>query len=234
MTRQDRKEVDPVTEGKYPMDDHLQAYVDKYAGWKAAGPFPFSGRVIPVQASFTPQQKVLPREQAMEVLRSARSFALTDCVCRAHYRRCDAPLDVCFLIDELADKAVSRGRARRVPFDVAAERLKAAEEHGLVHITYYQPGRKVYAFCSCCACCCHDLLLLLQHGRTDLVARSDYIAATDAEHCTSCGLCTGRCVFGARIMDGGAFAYDEKSCMGCGLCVSVCPEQATVMKLRRT
>jgi len=215
-----------------PMDEFLQSYTDKYAEWKKGGEFPYSSRVVPVQESFSAQHQVLPHEQALAFLKEARSFALTDCTCRAHYHRCDKPLDVCFLIDELADKAVSRGKARRITLEEAEERLRKCDEHGLVHMAYYQPGRKMYAFCSCCVCCCHDLQLLLQHGRKDLVIRSEYVATTEMEFCIGCGLCVDRCVFGARTMQEERFAYDPASCLGCGLCVSSCPEHAVTMKQR--
>jgi NAD-dependent dihydropyrimidine dehydrogenase PreA subunit len=151
-----------------------------------------------------------------------------------HYHRCDKPWEVCFLLDDLGDKSVERKRARRISLIEAAEVLKKADEHGLVHMTLYQPGRKIYALCSCCPCCCHDLQLLRQYHRTDLVARSDYIAMTDREQCTDCGKCVERCAFGARELQGGTLHYDPGTCLGCGLCVSVCPVNATVMQVRQT
>lgn len=216
-----------------PMDEFLKSYVDKYAGWKKSSEFPYSSKVIPVQESFSPKQWVLPQEQALSILLEARSFALTDCTCRNHYHRCDKPLDVCFLIDDLADKAVSHGKARRITLAEAEKTLRKCDEHGLVHMAYYQPGSRMYAFCSCCACCCHDLQLLLQHDRKDLVARSAYIARTDPDLCTSCGLCADRCVFGARKMQDGKAEYNPASCLGCGLCVSPCPEHAITMEQRK-
>jgi NAD-dependent dihydropyrimidine dehydrogenase PreA subunit len=215
-----------------PMDTFLKGYADKYGEWRKDGSFTVSSRVIPVQKSFTPGQWVLPEEQVLKILRDARSFALTDCTCRTHYQRCDKPRDVCLLVDDLADKAVSHGKARRISLSEASDRLRAADESGLVHLTLYMPGQKIYAVCSCCACCCHDLQLLLRYSRTDLVARSDYITETDVDRCTSCGLCIDRCVFGARRFQDDAFVYDPASCLGCGLCVPVCPEHATVMRLR--
>jgi formate hydrogenlyase subunit 6/NADH:ubiquinone oxidoreductase subunit I len=167
-----------------------------------------------------------------EGVAGARSFALTDCVCRSHYSRCDKPREVCFLIDELSDKAVERAKARRVTLSEASEILKKADEHGLVHMTLHMPGRKIYALCSCCSCCCHDLQLLMDYDRRDLVARSDYVSVTDLEHCVNCGKCIERCVFRARSLHDDIMECDAGACLGCGLCVSICPEKATVMKVR--
>ena len=215
-----------------PMDAYLQSYADKYAGWRSGGSFTFSSKVIPVQESLVSQPWILPSAQVMEIVKQARSFALTDCVCRTHYSRCDKPRDVCLLIDELSDRAVEKGKARRIPLDEVAEVLKRAADHGLVHMTLYMPGHRVYAVCSCCACCCHDLQLLLQYNRSDLVARSDYLAETDAGRCNSCGLCVDRCVFGARKREGTRLVFEPEACLGCGLCVPACPENATVMTQR--
>jgi ferredoxin len=214
------------------MDDFLSGFAEKYAKWRNEGDFASSSRVIPVQESLHAQQWVLPADQVFQVLESARSFALTDCVCRTYYRRCDSPRDVCFLINEASDRAVERGRARRITLAEASDVLKRADERGLVHLTLFMPDRKIYALCSCCACCCHDLQLLRDYHRADLVARSDYVAVTDPERCIHCGRCTDRCVFGARQLRDGILEYNPDACLGCGLCVSACPEKATVMRIR--
>ncbi len=216
-----------------PMDEYLKGYVDRYTEWRKTGNFSVSSRVIPVHESFQPEQWILPSEQVMKVLEEAGSFALIDCVCRTHYNRCDKPRDVCLILDDLADKAVASGKGRRLSLTEAAERLKEADKHGLIHMTLYMPGQKIYALCSCCSCCCHDLQLLLNYKRTDLIARSDYIAETDRSLCNSCGRCIDRCVFRARQIEDTTFSYDSEKCLGCGLCVSVCPEQATVMQKRQ-
>jgi heterodisulfide reductase subunit A-like polyferredoxin len=101
-----------------------------------------------------------------------------------------------------------------------------------VHLTLYEPQRHVYAVCSCCACCCHDLQFLMRYGRADLVAHSEYVAATDADACTHCGDCIARCPFGARAWEGSEMRYDPATCFGCGLCVTTCPAGATTLQRR--
>jgi len=216
------------------MDEFLKSFADKYERWRNKGDFTISSRVIPVNESVTVQQWVLPAEQMLRILKEARSYALADCACRTHYHRCDKPREVCFLLDELSDKNVERNKARRVSLAEADDVLKKADEHGLVHMSLYQPGSKIYALCSCCPCCCHDLQLLRQYHRTDLVARSDYIAVTNQEQCKDCGKCAERCAFGAREIRDGILRYDPGACLGCGLCVSVCPVEATMMQIRQT
>lgn len=216
------------------MDEFLKSFADKYEKWNDESNFTCSSRIIPVGESFSPQQWVVHGEVVFDILKNARSFALTECLCRTHYNRCTSPRDVCFLIDDFSDKGVAHKKAWRISLDEAKAVLKKADQHGLVHLALYMPGHKIYALCSCCSCCCHDLQLLLQYHRTDLVARSDYIAVTPQDQCTSCGRCIDRCQFGARKITEGLLEYDPAACMGCGLCISACPEKIIGMQKRQS
>jgi Pyruvate/2-oxoacid:ferredoxin oxidoreductase delta subunit len=213
-------------------DAFLKDRLARYDTWYREGKIPFSSRVIPVRESIEAKQWVVPTEQALELLRNARSFAVTHCVCRSHYGRCDNPTEVCFLINDAADAEVARGKARYLSLEEAEELLRIADERGMVHLTVYNASQYAYAICSCCSCCCHDLQFLQKHGRVDLVVRSEYVADTDSLACIHCGDCIKRCVFGARVWDDVEMHYDAGACYGCGLCVTICPAQATVMKRR--
>lgn len=207
----------------------LDEWLHRYDRWLEEGKIPFSSKVIPVGESLTGHQWIMPSAQVFDILRNARIFAVGQCVCRRHYRRCDHPLEVCFFVNDYADKFVAKGLARYLPLEEARELLKKADESGLVHLTLYRPDQYVFAVCSCCSCCCHDLQLLLKHGREYLVSRSEYSARTDPEKCTHCGVCVERCVFGDRVGDDDLVIYDAEKCYGCGLCVSSCPAGATTM-----
>jgi Pyruvate/2-oxoacid:ferredoxin oxidoreductase delta subunit len=217
-------------------DAYLEDRLTQYDTWLQEGRIPFSSKVIPVHEALDVKQWVLPTEQVIEFLHSARSYALTRCTCRSHYQRCDNPLEVCFLLDNAADQAVADRTARYVSLEEAMRILRQANERGLVHLTIYKPEQtwmnciRVYAVCSCCSCCCHDLQFLRLYGRSDLIARSEYVAQTDMEACTQCGACVQRCVFGARLWQDGRLSYDVGACYGCGLCVTVCPVDAIVLK----
>lgn len=209
-----------------PMDDWLKKRLDKYDRWLQHGRIPFSSKVIPISRSLEITPAIMPSSQVLEYLHQAGSIALADCACRTHYQRCDNPVDVCLFLDQTADQLVEKGEARVVTIATAAKQLSLANDHGLVHLTLCSPDQYPYAICSCCACCCHDLQFLLEFDRTDLVARSDYVAVHDPESCTDCGICVDRCVFGARAIQDGALAYDPDQCYGCGLCITTCPTQA--------
>jgi Pyruvate/2-oxoacid:ferredoxin oxidoreductase delta subunit len=211
-------------------DMFLEKYLEKYDKWLGSGEIPYASKVVPVRESFEAKQWVMPSEQALEILRKAETIALNDCVCRSHYKRCDHPLDVCFLIDELAVKRVEKQTARCIDIKEAEDVLQKANKRGLVHLTFYKPGNKIYAFCSCCECCCHDLQLLKLYNRADLIARSSYIAVTDIAACMDCGECIDRCFFSARTWQEEKMNYNPDLCYGCGLCITVCPEEAIELK----
>ncbi len=217
-------------EGK---DEFLEARLAKTDRFLQEGRIPTSSKVIPLAESLCALQWVLPSQQAAEILRNMRTFALGDCFCRERYRRCDHPLTVCIRTNDAADKWVAEGKARRITLDEARDRLKLAHEHGLVHITYYNPEQHIYALCSCCACCCQELQLMKKYARPDLVAHADYVAVVDRARCVGCGACAGRCVFGAQEQAGATVVFHRDKCYGCGLCVTTCPAGAITMQLRR-
>jgi ferredoxin len=214
-------------------DTFLNERLVRVDRWLREGRIPTSSKVIPVGESLSSRQWVLPTEQAIEILRNARSFALTECECRTHFERCDNPLDVCLVINDAADRYVKEKKARYVSIDEAEDVLQQANDRGLVHLTIYNPDQHVYAVCSCCPCCCHDLQFLRKFNRRDLIAHSDYIAQTDTEMCSHCGTCIERCVFEARRRDVDKMIYAAAECFGCGLCVTHCPSNAIVMELRK-
>lgn len=213
------------------MDKFLRKYSDKYDKWFSDGTIDFSSKVIPIAESLDSRQWVIPTEQALSILGGASSFALTPCVCRTHYN-CDKPREMCFFLNETADQAVSKGMARRIDLEEAKNVIETADENGLVHMSLYKPDREVFALCNCCKCCCHDLQLLIKHGRNDLIAHSDFVAETESESCSHCGVCIERCAFNARFWeDDGTVAFNLKACHGCGLCITTCPEEAISMEI---
>ena len=217
---------------KEESDEELKKRLHRYDGWVKEGKIPCSSKVIPVQQSLELLQWVLPTQQVHEILRNSRSFALANCLCRTKHKRCDNPLEVCFYTNDVADKMVERNTARRISLQKAEEALQLANEHGLIHLTIYNPEQHIYALCSCCECCCHDIAFMKKLGRPDLVAHADYVAVVDTEACIHCGACMKRCVFGARSGESGAVVFHQAQCYGCGLCVSTCESNAIRMVRR--
>ena len=214
------------------LDAFLKKYLTKYDQWMAKGQISFSSKVIPVSESLDAKQWVMPTEQVLRVLEGAESIALQNCACRAHYKRCEKPLEVCLLLNKAGDKAVAQGSARHISMEAATDILQKANESGLVHMSLHMPDHQVFALCSCCSCCCHDLQIIKRTGRNDIMMRSDYVAVTEFETCIHCGDCEERCFFDARMIQDDALEFDSEKCVGCGLCVTTCPVEAISMTTR--
>lgn len=211
-------------------DPFLMDRMIRYDRWIKNGEISYSSKIIPVSESIDARQWILPTEQVVGILKAADPIGLSDCVCRSHYRRCDHPLEVCLLLNSVAEKGIEKDDCRRVSFDEARKVLDNANQRGLVHLSFHMPGPEIYALCSCCDCCCHDLQILTQYQRPDLVVRSDFIARDDPESCIHCGQCVERCLFDARRMSRDEMIYDPKKCYGCGLCATTCPTETIEMR----
>ncbi len=213
-------------------DLFLEKRLVKYDQWLENGKISCSSKVIPIFESLSTKQWVLPTEQVTEILSSAKSIAVQKCECRTHYKRCDNPLEVCLLLNDIGDKFVTKGEARHIDLKEASKILKKANESGLIHLCLYMPNHKIFALCSCCSCCCHDLQIVKHFGRKDLMVHSEYTAVESFEDCIHCGECVDRCVFSARTFYDEKMKYSKEACLGCGLCVTTCPADAISMELR--
>lgn len=213
-------------------EDFLDKTLAKYDGWQAEGKITSTSKVIPVGESLSAKQWVMPSEQVLHYLRNARSFALSDCLCRTLGGHCDRPRDTCFFLNDAADLRVEKGTARYVSLEEAEEKIKQANQTGLVPMTLFDPMQDVWVVCHCCPCCCHDFQFLMRKGRKELVLTSNYVAIQDQDACLHCGECEERCHFGARSMKEDIMQYDPSQCYGCGLCVTTCPSDAISMELR--
>jgi Pyruvate/2-oxoacid:ferredoxin oxidoreductase delta subunit len=192
------------------------------------------GITVPVNVKIEADHMVYDLSEAKAILGKACKIAVGDCPCRTEHHNCDAPLDVCLSLDEQADTSLRNGgNNREVTLDEALAILKRSHEAGLVHMAYVAKGEdKPKVLCSCCACCCNTLGPMLRKGTLQLILSSRYVAEDDTEKCTACGVCTKRCIFGARKLEDGELVYDASHCMGCGVCVSTCPSGAIHMFAR--
>ena len=213
---------------------HISMRIKKNEDKIKSGQLKYVSKVIPIKKAFTAKQHVLPTQQAIELLKTAKTFALVKCGCRMAFKNCEKPLDTCLLLDEDAEYRLSRGNAKRISLKEAEKVLDIANEAGLVHLSLFMPEMKIYAICSCCSCCCHDLQALLKYGKTFFIAKSDYVATCDTSLCNGCGKCVKRCVFTAREVKNGKSTVDALKCFGCGLCVTSCPTKASELAPRKT
>ncbi len=179
---------------------------------------------IPVNVHIESKEKILDLKEVRSILEEAKVIAVSNCSCREKVHRCNAPLDVCFSVNERAQKFIDKKLAIKVTLKEALDALRRSHEAGLVHVALTLKGKeKPDIICSCCSCCCHSLGALIRFGMSDAVVASKYVAKYNPATCINCGKCVARCQFKARWIDNGKVKFDETRCFGCGVCVSTCP-----------
>jgi ferredoxin len=163
-------------------------------------------------------------EEAEAVVRAAPRVYLRPCDCRAMFRRCRKPRDVCLGVDN------ERGLGWEISRERAVEILRAADRAGLMHTGYVgRTAGEVGGICNCCTDCCFPQLAAERLGVAAVWPRRRYRAAVTPGACTVCGLCVKRCPFGALSL-GDELVVDPSLCRGCGLCATGCPEDALAME----
>jgi NAD-dependent dihydropyrimidine dehydrogenase PreA subunit len=189
-------------------------------------PKPFT-RVIPVNVSVQAKTHILDFESVAEIVRNAKTLAVTKCTCRLTARKCDRPLETCIQVNSGAAYAISRGTGREIDEKEALDILSRAEEAGLIHVTMNRHAVDHF-ICNCCPCCCQTMPILIKGG-IRVVDPSRFKAEINGNLCTGCGTCHERCYFGALSWQDGVGSpsrVDPDKCMGCGLCKVTCPEDA--------
>jgi Na+-translocating ferredoxin:NAD+ oxidoreductase subunit B len=193
-----------------------------------------------------PKDRVMPYEDALQIVQKSSSPIIYPCMCRQAARNCDDPLDVCMLFGlepyggnvpgqavlDPAQMVDGPPRARPVSVDEAAEILKQAANAGLVHTT--MNSRENYWFiCNCCSHACHGLRGTTQLDIPHAVAPSSYWAAVDEDLCNGCEACVDRCQVDAIEMNENMVAeIDYERCLGCGVCTLICAPEALRLEKR--
>ncbi|MDI6726123.1 MAG: 4Fe-4S binding protein [Smithellaceae bacterium] len=183
-------------------------------------------RVIPIQESISSESRVLPYEDAAQIVEGASRLAVTNCPCRTIARKCDKPLEVCLQLNRGADYTIKRGAGREISSLEAKEILRQSAAAGLVHMTETKAGIG-NVICNCCNCCCIALPYARDAATKGVVQASRYQASLAEDRCNNCDLCRETCPVEA-IAPGanGLPLFLGDRCLGCGLCTSACPTGA--------
>lgn len=192
-------------------------------------------RTIPVGQTVQADQKIMPYENAEDLVKTQEKFAVAPCICRREHgmvgKDCDRPLETCLIFGIAADYYLRNDLGRSIDQQEALNILKKSEEVGLV----LQPGnsREIINICCCCSCCCQYLKALKRHPKPASLASTPFMAANNRDTCQGCETCIDRCQMEAISMEDGMAALDLDRCIGCGLCISTCPTESLTL-IRKT
>jgi Pyruvate/2-oxoacid:ferredoxin oxidoreductase delta subunit len=216
-------------------DPEFAALVEEYLTSGGAvgmmAPQPAIHRTLPAGAAVK-EEWVLPYDDVRQLLLGADSFRLEDCVCRVQQeqldqRRCDFPIATCLWFAR-GEPSAAQGTITRAE---ALAFLDHAEEIGLVHTVSNVMEGAGYV-CNCCGCCCGLLRGITEWGIEHSVAQANYFATIDADACSNCGTCVGRCQVRAISEADDGPVIDLARCIGCGLCVTGCGQDAVHLQLK--
>ncbi|MBN1260823.1 MAG: 4Fe-4S binding protein [Anaerolineae bacterium] len=198
-------------------------------------------RVIPIGESVHADLDIQPFESAAAIVKGARAWGVTDCICRKQQaligEPCDHPLDVCMVLSDtpgaFGDPGAEQapGAALRpLTQEGALATLQRAANAGLVHsVSNTREG--ISYICNCCTCACGILRGMADLGLRNVVAPSTFVNRADPDLCIACGACVARCSFGALALDTHIYV-DALRCVGCGACIPVCPTGALHLEKR--
>jgi len=221
----------------------FEQYLQETQGGSIVREAPAVHRVIPVGEAIPVDLEIFPYERATELLESAKSWGVRNCICRVQQKLvgkgCDRPIENCLVFAPVEGVFDHSQVDRAITKEEALQILREAEEAGLVHSTGNYRGGHSYV-CNCCTCCCGILRSVAEFGVPTTAVRSDFHAVVDAEVCSGCGDCLERCQFGALSLpddvpstgSGQCCVVDYSRCVGCGLCATVCPTDALYLERR--
>lgn len=189
-------------------------------------------RTIPLPRSITPEQSVMPYEEARRIIAEQDKIVVAPCICRKEHsmvgKSCDRPVETCLVFGSGAQYYEENGLGRPIDHEEALKILQMAEEHALV----LQPSnaQKVMNICLCCGCCCQILKNLKRLPRPADFVVSSFVARVRDQDCIGCETCVERCQMEAVAVVDGIARVAEERCIGCGLCVPTCPEDAMALE----
>jgi Pyruvate/2-oxoacid:ferredoxin oxidoreductase delta subunit len=217
------------------MAELFEQYMQETKGGSITQNTPAIHRVIPVAEAIPFDLEVFPYERAVEMVESAKSWGVRNCICRVQQKLvgkgCDHTIENCLSFLPFAGAFDSSEDLRAISKEEALRILNEAAEEGLVHSTgNYRDGN--FYVCNCCTCCCGLLRGIAEFGIPTAVAHSDFHAVVDKETCIGCEDCVERCQFGALAVPEDVCVVDYARCIGCGVCTTVCPADALHLERR--
>ncbi len=222
------------------MTEYLHDASDKAMATEFFGSKTQLTRTLVYEDKIPVTSEITSYENAREILKNSSYRAVTMCYCRhkkEHMnKKCKkgAPVEgVCMVLGSGARFLVRRGFAEEKSIDEMLAILDSAREFNLTHVTDNIRNKPSF-ICNCCRCCC-ELMVGVQMGFHDGIAKTAFLAKIDAEKCDYCGKCMAECnvkaIKSAKMQTNGngskrhAVVGDE-ICLGCAACIPTCEQGA--------
>lgn len=190
-------------------------------------------RVIPVSRSIVSETRIMPYEEAENIINAQSKIVAADCICRKEHNMvgdgCDKPVHVCLSFGAGAYYYEQNQLGEEISKEEALKLLKQAAEAGLV----LQPGnsQKPMNICMCCGCCCQILKNLKTLEKPAEFACTSFYAAVNEDECVACGVCEEKCPMDAIEVEETAVVKLDR-CIGCGVCAASCDYEAISLQLK--
>ncbi len=117
----------------------FEQYYQEVRGGGTVRNAPPINRVIPVEEAIPFSLEIFPYERASEIIASAKSWGVRDCLCRIQQRLvgkgCDRPIQNCLVFAPVENAFNLSAVTRPISKEEAFRILREAEEAGLVHST---------------------------------------------------------------------------------------------------
>lgn len=188
-------------------------------------------RVVPVSKSLSAEIRVMPYDEAENIIREQKKIVVAPCICRREHemigKGCGKPMESCLIFGGGAYYYEENGMGRAISQEEAIDILHKGIDAGLV----VQPGnaQKPVNICLCCGCCCQVLKNMKSLDAPAKAVSTSYYAAVTEENCIACGACADRCQMDAIVIEDVAKIKPAR-CIGCGLCVAACEYDAMMLK----
>jgi NAD-dependent dihydropyrimidine dehydrogenase PreA subunit len=211
---------------------------DYFAKGKGAGLFdtePPLMRIIPVNKTINAELEIKPYQVAENLINKSKSWGVRECICKKQKNLlenpCSYPETVCIVLGKHEHTLDEDEVTIKLTREETLEKLKEAEDAGLVHCTMNVKEGHFY-ICNCCTCCCQVLRGVSEAHQPYAYVKSDYIISVDADLCSGCETCIERCQFDALTLPEDIISIKSDRCIGCGVCAIVCPEGALQLVTR--
>lgn len=188
---------------------------------------------------------ILLLEEALELVEASEYVCLLPCPCKTTVFPGSPVIEGSMRLGARARETLEKGQGRSLTTEEAKTHLLSLDRMGLIHTgpkawREHDPSLEWVSHGNCNVAYSFPFRAGLRLGLAKAYPRVHYVAAVNWDQCTFCGICLGRCPFGALYHDGStisvhgqkfrALTFKSENCFGCGLCANTCPENAILMQ----